>query len=103
MRAKETCLPSYKAMADAGKTKTGGIRCQNARFPVKPKWKAATLGIKTVVFGYGAIYTPDTFTKAYNGLVKYIGSGGLDKYGGPKAASALCKFEVPNFVIPKPL
>ena len=58
--------------------------------------------LEQLCVGYGTSYTPDTFTKAYNSLVKYVGSGGLDKYGGPDAASVLRKFKVPKFVPPKP-
>ena len=76
-------------MLDGRKAKAGGCRCQNARFPTKQKWKAATLGLETTVFGYRITYTPDMFAKAYSSLVKYIRVGNLDRYGGPDAASAL--------------
>ena len=52
-------------MEDAGKATTGGDRRQNARFPAKTKWKAATPGLETAVFGYRASFTPGTFVKAY--------------------------------------
>ena len=89
-------------MADRGKTQTGGGRRQNARYgqKAKQKWKAATPGLETAVFGFGAVYTPDTFQKAYSALTKYIGAGNLDKKGGPEAAKALRKFKVPEFTAP---
>jgi hypothetical protein len=39
--------------------------------------------------------------KAYSSLTKYIGAGNLDKKGGPDAAKALRKFQVPVFPPPK--
>ena len=82
-------------MAERGKTQTGGGRRPNARYgqKAKQKWKAATPGLETAVFGYGATYTPDTFTKVYSSLTKYIGAGNLDKKGGPEAAKALRKIQ----------
>ena len=101
-RAEETRLPKLLAMAERGKTQTGGGRRPNARYAqkAKQKWKAATPGLETAVFGYGATYTPDTFTKAYSSLTKYIGAGNLDKKGGPDAAKALRKFSAPEFKAP---
>ena len=86
-------------MAERGKSQTGGGRRPNARFVPKAKqrWKAATPGLETAVFGYGATYTPDTFMKAYSSLTKYVGAGNLDKKGGPEAAKALRKFSAPVF------
>ena len=82
-------------MADRGKTQTGGGRRPNARYGQKgkQKWKAATPGLETAVFGYGATYTPDTFAKAYSSLTKYIGAGNLDKKGGSEAAKAFRKLK----------
>ena len=90
-------------MAERGKFQTGGGRRPNARFvpKAKQKWKAATPGLETAVFGYGSAYTPDTFMKAYSSLTKYIGAGNLDKKGGPDAAKALRKFQEPVFSPPK--
>ena len=101
-RAEETRLPKLLAMAERGKLQTGGGRRPNARFvpKVKQKWKAATPGLETAVFGYRNTYTPDTFMKAYSSLTKYIGAGNLDKKGGPEAAKALRKFTAPEFEAP---
>ena len=90
-------------MAERGKSQTGGGRRPNVRFgpKAKEKFKAATPGLETVVFGYGATYTPDTFQKAYHSLTKYVGAGNLDKKGGPEAAKALRKFSPPEFKTPK--
>ena len=85
----KTLTSQELAMAEAGKANTWGDRHQNTRFPTKPKWRAATSELETVVFGYGASFILDTFSKAYNSLFKYIGSRGLDKHGGPEAAAAL--------------
>jgi len=103
LRAEETRLPKLLAMAERGKSQTGGGRRPNTRFAPKAKqrWKAATPGLETAVFGYRATYTPDTFMKAYSSLTKYVGAGNLDKKGGPEAAKALRKFSAPVFKTPE--